>query len=532
MRIDFREERRWKIALAYNLSTAVLEWHYAQTPEERQCAGITVKWRRPHVQQNIEMAMESPLDEADTAFKPTQLLGLDYGSDEEEEEEEEEEKDRDDLLDPLEPSAAIRDALDLAHDIQPKDEDVDDQTVLNLVQSEALDSSPQPTPDTKPDEDVKPGLKSTSENPLLSGSKSSSQSVSGDNDNTVVIAVKPPKLLAPLREKVVYSDDLFFNPNSDDLGTISSSAEDSTPQSDLDLGTLFPDLQPFGILDVSTNLDVANGETRKKSEKKSDKDDPTKRAEEMNYTKLYPSSRFMHIKPTLIGPLQPAKRFKDGSWLPIDPQSVAAETDSRIPEDISNGESQWHFSFFVVLTTSIIDLFDGRPSSTLQFHASSLKDKDARKRAVDHLWSPDDDALLKQLVDRYATNWALVAECYNSARLTTPMERRTPIDCAERWKERWSAERKLQPSEATQPTTEDGSVTSSPNQMTTRAVKRLASTSVSGTPGATIGGEKKRRRHYLLQESIKKTAKKRSDSIQKMLGKFAFYLPCQHSMYS
>lgn len=151
---------------------------------------------------------------------------------------------------------------------------------------------------------------------------------------------------------------------------------------------------------------------------------------------------------------------------------------------------------------------------------------------MDHLWSPNDDTLLKQLVDRYSTNWALVAECYNSARLTTPMERRTPIDCAERWKERWSAERKLQPSEAPQPAAEDGIATSSPNQMTTRAVKRRASTSVSGTPGATVGGEKKRRRHYLLQESIKKAAKKRSDSIQKMLGKFALCLSCQHSMYS
>jgi len=111
------------------------------------------------------------------------------------------------------------------------------------------------------------------------------------------------------------------------------------------------------------------------------------------------------------------------------------------------------------------------------------------------------------------------------------MERRTPIDCAERWKERWSAERKLQPSEAIQPAAEDGTV-ASPNQMTTRAVKRLASTSVSGTSGATVGGEKKRRRHYLLQESIKKAAKKRSDSIQKMLGKFALCLSCQYSMYS
>ena len=171
-------------------------------------------------------------------------------------------------------------------------------------------------------------------------------------------------------------------------------------------------------------------------------------------------------------------------------------------------------------------MFDGRPSSgasnlALQFHASSLKDKDGRRRAADHLWSATDDIFLKQLVDRYSTNWTLVAECYNSSRLMTPMEKRTPTDCAERWKERWCVERKLQHSEAAQPTAEDGLAGGTPVQMTTRAVKRLASTSVSSAQGVSIGGEpKRRRRHYLLQDSIKRSTKKRADAIQKMLGRF------------
>jgi chromatin modification-related protein VID21 len=125
---------------------------------------------------------------------------------------------------------------------------------------------------------------------------------------------------------------------------------------------------------------------------------------------------------------------------------------------------------------------------------------------------------LKELVDRYSTNWGLITECYNSSRLATPTERRTPADCAERWKERWSAERKLQLIEPALPVGEDGNAAgaSPQNQMTTRAVKRLASVSVSNGQGVNVAGEKKRRRHYLLQESIKRAVKKRADAIKTM----------------
>lgn len=134
-----------------------------------------------------------------------------------------------------------------------------------------------------------------------------------------------------------------------------------------------------------------------------------------------------------------------------------------------------------------------------------------------------DDLLLKQLVERYSTNWPLIAECYNSSRLTTPTERRTFVDCAERWKERWGSERKLQIADvSTAPPNEDpsmpgASISSSP--MTTRGVKRLASVSISSAQGVPMGSEpKKRRRHALLQDSIKRAAKKRQEAMQKMLG--------------
>ena len=47
MRTDFREERKWKLALAYSLAHAVVEWHEAGSAEERIKRGICMSWRRP-----------------------------------------------------------------------------------------------------------------------------------------------------------------------------------------------------------------------------------------------------------------------------------------------------------------------------------------------------------------------------------------------------------------------------------------------------------------------------------------------------
>jgi hypothetical protein len=63
--------------------------------------------------------------------------------------------------------------------------------------------------------------------------------------------------------------------------------------------------------------------------------------------------------------------------------------------------------------------------------------------------------------------------------------------------------------------------------MTTRAVKRLASASVSGAQGVNVAGEKKRRRHYVFQESIKRAVKKRADAI-KTMGTFGALTAVSH----
>jgi chromatin modification-related protein VID21 len=186
--------------------------------------------------------------------------------------------------------------------------------------------------------------------------------------------------------------------------------------------------------------------------------------------------------------------------------------------------------------------------------------KDARPRN-DQYWSANDDVLLKGLIDRYPGNWNLIAECFNGARLTTPSDRRTAMDCQDRWRAKWGVDLQAKTASSqdipgdeaqgsgsaadgnlTQPATNEpgstangtastsASTTSISTTMTTRGVKRNASASVSSQQAPTIapvgaGSEpKKRRRHLLIQETIRRTAKKRQEQAQKMLGTYAIKL--------
>lgn len=100
---------------------------------------------------------------------------------------------------------------------------------------------------------------------------------------------------------------------------------ESDPPHEPDLTLIFPDLQPYNLLDVSV-LDTL--ESKRKTDKKTDKDDPFKRVEETTYNKLYPANKFMHTKPTLISALQPSRKWHDGAWYSLDESPVIADLDS------------------------------------------------------------------------------------------------------------------------------------------------------------------------------------------------------------
>jgi chromatin modification-related protein VID21 len=150
--------------------------------------------------------------------------------------------------------------------------------------------------------------------------------------------------------------------------------------------------------------------------------------------------------------------------------------------------------------------------------------KDARKRAADLVWTPAEDQLLRSLVDKYPNNWPLVADSFNSSRVTIATDKRTPWDCHEHWSVRWGPGSRLAPSggqgDQRSPVADETPPPATPSvgQMTTRGVKRAsiaASNANSGVFTSSSGNEsRKRRRHSLMVDAMRKAAK-RKEAAQK-----------------
>lgn len=357
------------MALAYNLGTAVLEWHAAGSLSERVRLGISVLWKRPHIDENetgdaqpepnesqMEVDNNTPMQ---SRSNPLSLI--DYGSDDDDEQE----KDQQSVIDALDTAAMIEEALDSADTqnadqgaVEPKVEDVEDSLAL---QSDAINEGanlmdvdvPEGSQETeaakrkKEEEDSSlSALKSSSTDPILAINSAI------DGEPSASPPTSRPSLkanvYAPLREKIAYSDDsklfldlddLILSHNFSALSTNDTSNEDPPPAPDL--SAIFPDLQPLALLDVPTPIATSSSsEGRRRSERK-DKDDPNKRAEDTTYSKLTSIGQFMRCKPTLLGPLQPSKRWKNGQWSNVDEMPVIVDYESpltRMVDDTSSGK--------------------------------------------------------------------------------------------------------------------------------------------------------------------------------------------------
>ncbi|KAH9951965.1 hypothetical protein B0H21DRAFT_829688 [Amylocystis lapponica] len=553
MRIDFREESRWKVALAYSLAHAAIEWHEAGSLRERIRRGICVLWRRPRPEDSgafdegigdDDMDVEIPGTEEDRAVdsRGTTTPANDDNSEDDSEEEHEQDKD---VINVLEPSVILEEEIrhqeaesraveqgretQGAEQVQPKMEDVDDlsalrrgQDAMDVDSQDAMKNASNSTHNlaapTKPEDisaDSVQGLKENAHDPLLGkhvlGGESTARSAPKHKSRTNVYA--------PLREQITYAeiDKLFLDFDDLDLtkGMSQLSAEDhalSVPPPPTDLSEIFPDLQPLTLLDVvtpSTSSGVT--ESRKKSDKRADKekDDPNLRAEDTTYTKLVPLNRFMHSKPTLLGALQPAKHWKDGHWDHLEEIPVVAEFVSPSSRTIDD---------------NMCTLFEGSKSNSPSVGSSLLPapPKEGRKR-VEHTWTVSDDLLLKHLAERYPNNWSLIADAYNSSKVTIVTDKRSPWDCFERWNVRWADRGRSGAPDATSAATEEVSQPPTPvvtSSMTTRN-KRSASTSVALSAAANSNGGaaanaevRKRKRHSLMHDVIRKSLKKREAALK------------------
>ena len=127
------------------------------------------------------------------------------------------------------------------------------------------------------------------------------------------------------------------------LGT--SSKDSLNTQPEMDMTSIFPELQTYTLLDVASSDIITSSDGKKKSDRRGDKDDPTKRTEETTYTRINPAGLFMRSKPTLVSVLQPARKWRKGKWINLDESPVVSDVDSGTPvpsDESSSGEFVVH----------------------------------------------------------------------------------------------------------------------------------------------------------------------------------------------
>ena len=317
MRIDFREERKWKIAVAYTLALAVQEWHEAGTTEERIRRGICTIWSKNFEEDiptasKVEGISTVPVDGVPHHRSRSDSMHVaeesDDGSDEEE---------KDDAIladpDPVEPGEIAQAELTEEPENMKVEDNFDFTTALQVApatetQDQAGTGANSSRQDSREGSDPTPsGLRVTSENPMMSFA-----------NNGLSAATQ-----GAMRERVAFMDLNKVFLDADDLGLTSlipkPSAEetpDYIPPS-IDLVALFGDVQAYGLpepVPAAIQLDI------KKNRR--EREDVSRRLDEANATKLVPVSKFMFCRPTLISALQPSRHWRDGSWIGLDESPV------------------------------------------------------------------------------------------------------------------------------------------------------------------------------------------------------------------
>ena len=117
-------------------------------------------------------------------------------------------------------------------------------------------------------------------------------------------------------------------------------------------------------------------------------------------------------------------------------------------------------------------------------------------------WAPEDDALLKSLVNQFGLNWHIIADMFNSSRLTIDTDQRLPWDVWQRWiqvRDDEDATRQGTPSEA--------GVPPGPKSIASKVNRKPT------VPQTRNGGLGKRTiRHALLHEVMRREMRKRGEN--------------------
>lgn len=393
LQTDFREERKWKLAMAYELVHQVVQWHRS-TPEERA---------RLCVQRGSRRAWAMELDEP----APEALESLPMETDE--------------------PAAEVEEAP------SPKaDAEVDADTDAHADKDDDTD---EPVTDTKPapDEMDAEGEDEEPREPTLTMNEAETPVESAPlrkgADQQVTLADKLPLALMTAIRAPIFGLDTTATSVSpwallQNLDPQMSSAltqlDGTLDAKDLDFGRLFPELPQYAPPNATSDEGAA----------------PKRRDEGAgaSSSRLVHVSRLLDAKPALVSTLDPANHRANGQWQSVSDHTLGAVDwvgSEAASATTSNNVSPWS-----VQAGSL--LFARKAGKPPREYASPLGTPVApahpEVRIAQLSWTSDDDAFVQALAKHYQEHWALIADIFNSARWIRASERRTAWDCYERCK--------------------------------------------------------------------------------------------------
>lgn len=561
LQTDFREERRWKMAVAFQLARGVVAWHRARTPAERAalCVPVQRPCRRWTESENAEHPAASQ-ENIDEAMPPSSLL--ETGADEDMTEESASQQptqaetskrsDQEDITMDADEEAdaavtkAVDDALENANEAaSARAEEIDadgeeDDADADADDVEAATAALVSGEPTKPPsvEVVREPLAQPATMPILTADSDPTASATADTGsvsketqpaaeiqlvnalraapkdaNSTLTAEIPPQLLATLRAPifstnvtttVVSPSALLESLDPEAAAALLgievgdlSNAAELLEPGTLSFSKMFPELPLYGGVSVP--------DPSSKSDRRWDEGSLNQPPRLTHVTKLLDS------RPLLVSTLEPSKNRANGRWLPDSDWVVAAEQSDPlrgVADGADSGMPPMPGSLLFARKSNRAAKDASNPTST-----TPAEPPQPDARAALFAWTPDEDSYLMTLAKQYNNNWALVADLFNSTRLNTATDRREAWDCYDRCKRIQQAadEGKPPPGPPQLPPTAAEADKDKNGSTDTATSKR---DKLSKKLGSKYDGSKRKLRRGNLMEVMRKSAKRREASKQ------------------
>lgn len=542
LQTDFKEERRWKIAVAFTLANAARDYVRAKSPQAR--ARMTIKARPIRHLEEREMDIDAKEEqvEEDIAIAEEEDEKADAEEDIAMEEDQKEkdaaltEEDQDAVAEAVDDAVADIDADADADadgeedapgeddmDAEGEDDDGEVEAATGLlvdndkpdepVEIVHKDLPPVHMPALTGDAQQKDQIASNISDPSqqgISGIKAESNNknatlTSEDIPINVAASIRAPifslGVVATTVSPVTLLEHTDSNALAEMLGISTHELGERITLDQLSLSALFPELPLF---DAPAAPQFGKGDRRWD-------DGSLNQAPRLTHV-----SRLMDSKPVLVSTLQPARNRAHERWREEGEWNLAAQM-----ADPSKGVAPEVLDAVPPPGSVLFTRKSNKPSRDTSHAAATVPlpaaPANAEARATQFLWTSEEDDYLLSLIKQYGQHWQLISDLFNATRLSVPTDFREAWDCYDRYQriQQAASEGKAPPPPSfLTEKADDSKANGSQNGQSSNslAMKREKLTK---KVGLKYDGSRKKLRKSNITEVMKKCAKRRAETQQR-----------------